>query len=205
MRMELTALMMAVPGALWAADTVAALEGVSRGMAPVAAAVLKQQGLNLGCEDLAVAQATSLTVLDEPRVAATGEGGRWVVRYAVAACGQPDVRSLLFDGRQGPVAVEALTPGGTLADPALQRDVRKSFALAVARAMPRCPGAAQIVRTQVVFYPKTPLTPWREVWIGRSCGHEVGQVVEFTPAAGGTRFRMAMPESRRPPEEGGAP
>lgn len=180
--------------ALAESPAVATLRAASEQANDKVAAVLVQQNRGLGCDDLKVLRESTLTVLKEPFDAKGVAGAQWVVRYIVAACGQPDMRGVLFSAdKGGKVAVEAMIPGETLTDPKLQADVVKSFALAVRKLLPQCSAVPSIVRTQVVFYPKDAKTRWREVWIGRACGHEVGQVVDFTPRKDGTVFSMNMP------------
>jgi hypothetical protein len=166
----------------------------TRELAPKVAAVLMQQQLNMpGCATLTVKEAV-LATLSGPVVFnpdGSVRGGQWLVRYAVDVCGQRGLRNVAFTTTDKGIAIDALVPGETLADPALQRDVQRSFRLAAARAV-ACTDVPLVKSTDVLGYPLRPSDPWREVWIASLCDREVGQVIEFLPGPKGTTFKMAL-------------
>lgn len=167
----------------------------ARSLAPKVAAVLmnQQQGMP-GCATLTVKKAYLATLMGPVVFNPDGSvhNGQWLVRYAVDACGQQGFRNVAFTTTDKGIAIDALAPGETLADPRLQKDVVKSFRMAAARAVDDCKDAAVVKATDVLGYPQRPDKPWREVWIGTLCGREVGQVVEFLPGPKGTTFKMAL-------------
>jgi hypothetical protein len=116
------------------------------------------------------------------------------MRYMVATCGKAGLRSVVFDGRGKGLAIHPLVPGSTLTDPDLQHDVIKSFTMATQRAVPACKQAVVIHDTTLVHAPEKPKGgPWQEAWVGRACGHDVGELVDFLPNAQGTAFKMGLP------------
>ncbi len=178
------------------ADDVATLEPVIAAQKDKVGAILLQQqrGLEDGCGALAVLMPSAVSVFVPP--SKQGEAlaqGHWQVRYAVDACGEAKLRNVDMKVVNGQVALEPLAPGDSLADAALQADVRRSFSMAGQVAMPQCAEAAVIREATVRAYPKTPTDRWQELWIGRMCGRDVGQVVEFLPTKGGTTFKMSLP------------
>jgi hypothetical protein len=163
----------------------------------VGAILLQQQrGLADGCGQLAVLMPSAVTVY-EPLEMAAGKPvkGSWQVRYAVDVCGMAQLRNIAMDVVNGNVALADMVPGDTLTDRALQKDVVKSFGMAAQVAMPKCVGKPVIRETRVRVHPKTAKDPWEELWIGRMCGRDVGQVVRFVPNTNGTTFRMSLPKS----------
>lgn len=176
------------------ADEVGDLGKVSAGMADKVQAVLMQQGRGIGCEDVRIIRPEVLTVFESARDAKTGVGGWWQVRYAVAACGKAALRTAEFDGRRGAVQVAALVPGETLTDPDLQRDAVRNFRVVMQRLVSGCGEVIQVADTIVATRPQDATAPWREAWLGRACGQDVGRTIEFAPSKNGTMMKMVMPK-----------
>jgi hypothetical protein len=42
---------------------------------------------------------------------------------------------------------------------------------------------------------------WREAWIGRVCGNQMGQMVSFYPSKAGVMFSMVLPNAPTPEHE----
>jgi hypothetical protein len=163
----------------------------------VGAILLQQQrGLADGCGKIAVLMPSAVTVY-EPLEMAAGKPvkGSWQVRYAVDVCGIASLRNIVMDVVGGNVALAEMVPGDTLTDRALQKDVIKSFDMAAEVAMPKCVDNPVIREARVRVHPKTAKDPWEELWIGRMCGRDVGQVVRFVPNTNGTTFRMSLPKT----------
>lgn len=189
-----------VPAVTWAEESSAAVgeleDLISRQKEKVEAILLQQQrGMADGCGKLAVLMASAVTVY-EPLEVASGKPvkGSWQVRYAVDACGVAQMRNIAMDVVGGNIALAEMAPGDTLTDRALQQDVVTSFGMAAKVAMPACDGAAEIRETRVRVHPKTPKDAWQELWIGRMCGRDIGQVVMFMPNETGTSFKMSLPK-----------
>lgn len=174
--------------------TVTALEKISANMAGQVQTLLGQQQHALGCDDIKVVRLETLSILQDPVNLKVGIGGHWVVRYAVESCMGAGYRSVEFDGRRGSVQAQALAPGETLADPALQADVLKSYQLAGTRIMPQCNQPVRIRQTTLVARPATLTSNWAELWIGTACGRDIGQRILFQPGKGGTRFALTLPK-----------
>jgi len=178
------------------ADDVAPLEPVIAAQKDKVEAILLQQqrGLADGCNELAVLMPSAVSVFEALETQDSSlKQGHWQVRYAVDACGEAKLRNVDMKVVDGALALAPLVPGDSLADAALQADVRRSFSMAGQVAMPQCPEAAVIREATVRAYPKTPADRWQELWIGRMCGRDVGQVVDFLPTKTGTTFKMSLP------------
>lgn len=163
----------------------------------VGAILLQQQrGLADGCGQIAVLMPSAVTVY-EPLVMQAGKpvSGRWQVRYAVDVCGGASLRNIVMQVVGGNIALAEMVPGDTLTDPTLQKDVVKSFDMAAEVAMPKCVDTPVIREARVRVHPKTAKDPWEELWIGRMCGRDIGQVVMFVPNDKGTTFRMSLPKA----------
>ncbi|TKW61305.1 MAG: hypothetical protein DI628_01350 [Blastochloris viridis] len=161
-------------------------------------AILLQQQRSLadGCGTLAILMPSAVTVY-EPLQMQSGKPvkGSWQVRYAVDACGMAQLRNIAMDVVNGNIALAEMVPGDTLTDRALQKDVLKSFDMAAEVAMPKCVGNPVIRETRVQIHPNGADDVWQELWIGRMCGRDVGQIVKFMPNAKGTTFRMSLPKA----------
>lgn len=136
-----------------------------------------------------------ITVLNDPAFNLNGipERGDWMVHYATKACKTETTRTAVFHGGPKGVAIEAAAPGATLADASLGKDVWTAFQRAAKRAKPDCDDMT-LIDTAIAEAPVSSATYWREAWIGRVCGAQMGQIVSFYPSAKGTMFRMALPE-----------
>ncbi len=187
-----------LPMAWGQAKEVADIETVIAAQKDKVGAILLQQqrGLADGCGKIAVLMPSAVTVY-EPLQMNAGKPvkGSWLVRYAVDVCGMAQMRNIAMDVVNGNVALAEMVPGDTLTDRALQKDVVKSFDMAAEVAMPKCVGNPVIRETRVRVYPKTPKDAWQELWIGRMCGRDVGQLVKFVPNKNGTTFSMSLPKS----------
>ncbi len=161
-------------------------------------AILLQQQRSLadGCGKIAVLMPSAVTVY-EPLEQKAGKPvkGSWQVRYAVDACGVAQMRNIAMDVVSGNIALAEMVPGDTLTDRALQKDVIKSFDMAAEVAMPKCVDNPVIREARVQVHPKSADDAWQELWIGRMCGRDVGQVVMFVPNKNGTTFRMSLPKA----------
>ena len=161
-------------------------------------AILLQQQRSLadGCGKIAILMPSAVTVY-EPLQMQAGKPvkGHWQVRYAVDMCGMAQLRNIAMDVINGDIALAEMVPGDTLTDRALQADVRKSFDMAAEVAMPKCVGNPVIRETRVQIHPKGADDAWQELWIGRMCGRDVGQIVKFMPNKNGTTFRMSLPKA----------
>lgn len=163
----------------------------------VSAILLQQQrGLADGCDKIAILMPSALTV-HEPLEMKAGKPvkGSWQVRYAVDTCGMAQMRNIAMDVVNGNIALAEMVPGDTLTDRALQTDVMKSFDMAAEVAMPKCVDSVEIREARVQVFPKTAEDAWQELWVGRMCGRDVGQVVMFVPNKNGTTFRMSLPKA----------
>lgn len=157
--------------------------------------VIAQQQKGLGCKDYALQAIESVAGIRLPKNE-KGEDGWWTARYSGTACGMKVLSNVEFDMREGVLKVAPLVPGDTRADPVLQADVKKSFAMAVAPARKAdCKENFRIRNTTVVEQPKKANSPWREVWVGTACRQDFGQVVTFLPNDKGVGFTMALPKT----------
>ena len=116
--------------------------------------------------------------------------GAWVERVAVKRCGSLVHHNIFVRASKvrGLVARPGF-PGFTRAALDLQIAVGKQALRRVLDARPGCK-RVDIVHTEVVGKPRNPRAPWSEVWTIWSCGKLIRQTYEFTPGAGGTRFRL---------------
>lgn len=189
--------MMLLSAPVWAEATVAQIEALTAAEMPKVGSILLQQQRNLGvkCANVKVLKASALSITEPVVLGADGKptAGSWHVRYVVDACGTAGLRMVGFTAVKGRVAMDALVPGETLADRKLQDDVMRSFALAGQVAMPKCGDEPVIRETKVRVYPQTAKDKWQEIWIGRMCGRDLGQLVDFMPTKDGTTFKMSVP------------
>lgn len=197
---RLLLLMVGLALPVMAADDVASkLANASEAQRDKAEAILENQQKRLGiCNNLKVVQPVQVVAPGEIEFAKDGsvQGGVWLVRYAVKACGVDGMRTIGFEAHGGRIGMEALVPGASLTDRDLQRDVRRSFAIAAAKVDPTC-GQLPVVRSTQVVYPPDPKTKvWREAWVAAACGREIGELIEFTPTDTGTRFVMSLPKHK---------
>ncbi|MFZ2619440.1 MAG: hypothetical protein WAX89_01030 [Alphaproteobacteria bacterium] len=170
-----------------------------------AATILAQQQKQVDAKcPLGKLEADNLSVLVTPEFNLDGvpEHGSWAVTYKAKACGKAVRRMMHFEGTKQGVNLEAGPPGATLADPVLAKDVWSSFMKAAIREKPDCNPREMLLRdTQMVEAPSTAAPFWREAWIGRVCGNEMGQIVTFYPSKAGTVFRMSLPGGPTPERE----
>jgi hypothetical protein len=157
---------------------------------------------------------TTTEVLVPVELAAQGVSGRWTERWTVDRCGVAVPYVVKFDrARDGDLDVSmqrevsdaeaATVPGGTLADPVLQRDTLAFLAqkdLWEAGPEARC-RTRKIVATEVL----TPLDGgevegsrpvagrWVERWTLDRCGASVDYVIRFNTTRKGTTF-LADPQ-----------
>jgi hypothetical protein len=157
---------------------------------------------------------TTTEVLVPVELAAQGVSGRWTERWTVDRCGVAVPYVVKFDrAREGDLDVSmqrevsdaeaATVPGGTLADPVLQRDTLAFLAqkdLWEAGPEARC-RTRKIVATEVL----TPLDGgevegsrpvagrWVERWTLDRCGASVDYVIRFNTTRKGTTF-LADPQ-----------
>lgn len=158
----------------------------------------QQRGLADDCAKLAVLMPSAISVFEPLEMKGNSPvKGHWQVRYAVDACGVAQMRNMEMRVVKGQVALEALVPGDTLTDKQLQADVLKSFTMAGQVAMPKCTEMPVVRETRVQILPKGANDPWQELWIGRMCGRDIGQIVKFMPGKAGTTFRMSLPKASK--------
>jgi len=157
---------------------------------------------------------TTTEVLVPVELAAQGVSGRWTERWTVDRCGVAVPYVVKFDrARDGDLDVSmqrevsdaeaATVPGGTIADPVLQRDTLAFLAqkdLWEAGPEARC-RTRKIVATEVL----TPLDGgevegsrpvagrWVERWTLDRCGASVDYVIRFNTTRKGTTF-LADPQ-----------
>lgn len=181
----------------WADVPLPQMEQITAGQKEKVQAIFDQQQRNFAeaCTSVKLLKASALSVAEPIMVAADGKltAGHWRVRYDVDACGKAGLRTVDMHVVPGGIAIEPLTPGGTLADAKLQADVAHSFAMAGYVAMPQCTQDPMVRDTKVQIYPGTAKERWQEIWIGSMCGRDLGQVVEFLPTKNGTTFKMSLP------------
>ncbi len=125
--------------------------------------------------------------------------GEWVVRYSTTACKAKILRTARFkssttnNGTRTDVLVEAGAPGETMADPLLERDVWTMFQKTIVRGKGGC-NDMTLKNTTVTEAPRTSSANWKELWVAKACGGEVGQTIAFYPSPKGMLFRMVMPD-----------
>ena len=184
-------------GAAQAQAKVATVETITAGEFDKVGAILAQQQRNLAeaCATVKLLKAEMLTISEPVVLGADGmaTGGLWRVRYSVDACGKLALRMMEFRPVKGGIALDALVPGDSMADRKLQADVTKSFMMAGQVMMTKCVDYPVIRDTKVRAFPKTPKDRWQELWTGRMCGRDIGQLVEFMPTKSGTTFKMSLP------------
>ncbi|MBI1309251.1 MAG: hypothetical protein GC129_05335 [Proteobacteria bacterium] len=180
---------------VWAGEVEDVVGHVSAENADMVQAILAQQQKGLGCGDFKLLEIDSVSVLSPPKDA-TGKEGLWTTRFVTQACGEPVFGNVLFDMRKGPLEMDPLVPGDTRADPQLQADVAKSFAVSTAMAMEKCKDLPKIRSTRVVAPPRENGS-WKEVWIGTACGRDMGQMVDFMPTDKGVGFTMTLPKAAK--------
>ena len=129
----------------------------------------------------------------KPKFIATRQvpvAGAWVERVAIQRCGSVVQHNIFVTAsRVRGLVARAGFPGTTRAAPDLQAAVGKQALKRVLAARPGC-RRVDIVDTKVVGRPRDPRAPWREVWTVWACGTLVRQTWDFTPGAGGTKYRM---------------
>jgi hypothetical protein len=147
-------------------------------------------------------------------LAAQGVSGRWTERWMVDRCGTLIPYVVKFDRapdgdldvsmqREVPAAEAATVPGGTIADPTLQRDTLAFLAqrdLVEAGPEARC-RARKVVATEVlaplqggrVEADRPVAGQWVERWTLDRCGAPIGYVVRFNTTRKGTTF-VAEPQ-----------
>lgn len=182
---------------VWADTSLAKVEKITAPELPKVKMIVAQQQRNFrdACETVKVIRATALSVAEPVVVDAAGKvvKGSWRVRYAVDVCGEAGLRTVEMVAGNSGLALEPLVPGATLADKRLQEDIQRSFRMAGNVAMPQCTELPVIRDTRVTIYPAKPNERWQELWIGRMCERDLGQVVEFLPTKAGTTFKMSLP------------
>jgi hypothetical protein len=123
----------------------------------------------------------------------TAEGSAWQERYLIR-CKQ-DVRRtflLFLSAKDGMKSME-LTPGGTIADMTLQRDVLQGATTAalINRAAPTKCKNARVRDSRVTHGTGLSNTPWTEVWVMDVCGTSIDVEIKFTPSPqGGTDWSI---------------
>jgi hypothetical protein len=121
------------------------------------------------------------------------EGSAWQERYLIR-CKQ-DVRRtflLFLSAKDGMKSME-LTPGGTIADITLQRDVLQGATTAalINRAAPTKCKNARVRDSRVTAGTGLSNTPWTEVWVMDVCGTSIDVEIKFTPSPqGGTDWSI---------------
>lgn len=186
--------LVAIAGSVHAAESVTDVLGkVSAAQADKVRAVVAQQQRGLGCKDYKVTGLVGVSSMRVPKNE-TGADAWWTARYDGIACAHTVVSNVEFDMRSGPLKLAPLAPGDTRADPILQGDVKKSFALAVSGAKKECKDALKVRNTTLVEQPKKDGALWREVWVATACGRDYGQIVTFLPNDKGIGFTMALAE-----------
>lgn len=173
------------------------LTNITTAYAGQVATILAQQQKQIDAKcPLGKLEDDNLSVLVDPEFNLDGvpEHGSWAVTYNAKACGKAVRRMMHFEGTKQGINLEAGPPGATLADPVLAKDVWSSFMKAAIREKPDCNPRNMLLRdTQMVEAPSTAAPFWREAWIARVCGNEMGQIVTFYPSKAGTVFRMSLP------------
>ena len=173
-----------------------ALANASAKLAPKVAPVLSQQQRRISPKcPLGELKPDLVTVLNDVAFNLDGmpERGDWMVHYTSISCGKRVTRSAAFHGGPKGVAIEAAAPGATLADSQLGADVWLAFQKSAVRAKPGCTDMT-LVDTDIAEAPSSSAPYWREAWVARVCGAQMGQIVSFYPSPKGTMFRMALPE-----------
>lgn len=198
--------LLAVPAAYAAEDDqrlMAALANASEQLMPQVATVLAHQQRQISAKcPLGKLVADEVNVMELPAFNLDGmpERGDWHIRYTTTACKEKVARSASFHATAKGVQVEAGAPGDSRTDGRLAKDVWASFQKAAVRAKPGC--TAMVLRdTKLVETPKDGSSIWREAWIGRVCGQEMGQIVSFYPTPRGTMFRMSLPSEELPEQQ----
>lgn len=116
--------------------------------------------------------------------------GAWVERVAIQRCGSVVQHNIFVTAsRVRGLVARAGFPGTTRAALDLQAAVGKRALKRVLDAHRGC-RRVDIVDTKVIGRPRNPRAPWSEVWTVWACGRLVRQTWDFTPSAGGTRYRM---------------
>lgn len=148
------------------------------------------------CAKITSGQLASISVLDTPEFddANTPRTGEWMTRYEIAVCDKQLIRSIHFEVKGEGIAMSALLPGNTQADPHLQDDVAKAFKMALARAFPKC-ATPYIADTRLLSLPENGAAPWEELWVADACGSVFGQAIKFAPSDEGTAFALDIPTS----------
>lgn len=203
MKRTLLALMLLVP-VVHAADDVEVarlthlLTNVTEAHGAQVKAILEQQQrqINSKCT-LSGLEADNLSILADPEfdVNAQPTHGVWAVTYKAKVCKAEVRRMVGFEADTKGLTIEAGPPGTTMADPVLAKDVWSSFQKAAVRQNGSCNPREMVLKdTQMVQAPSTATTSWREAWVAKVCGKEMGQIVHFYPTRAGTVFRMSLPE-----------
>lgn len=184
----------------------AALANATQSLAPKVQAVLAQQqrAINSACP-LRALTPDEVVVTEVPAFNLDGlpERGDWVMRYIAKACKETVIRTAAFHATPKGIEVAASAPGATRVDARLAADVWESFQKAAIRAKPRCKDMT-LRDTQLVEAPAGSAAIWREAWMARVCGTDMGQIISFYPTPRGTLFRMSLP-GQTLPENGLAP
>lgn len=156
--------------------------------------VADEMRITPACKEVEPARASRVSVFGDVAFndAGVATEGRWTARYPVRVCNKAVLRSVAFAARaNGELEISPMVPGESLADPLLQLDTKKAFAVAVQKMIGEC--SKIVVRdTQVVTVPAKLNSPWREAWIAHACDRDVGQVLEFEPNKDGTAIKMAI-------------
>ncbi|MFZ2587569.1 MAG: hypothetical protein WAZ18_05590, partial [Alphaproteobacteria bacterium] len=166
------------------------LTNVSLAQASKVAVILAQQHKHIAPKcPLGKLEADNLSVLVDPEFNLDGvpEHGHWAVTYLTTACKTPVRRMMHFEGTKQGLVLEAGPPGATMADPMLAKDVWSSFQKSAVRQEPTCNPRNMVLKdTAMVEAPGSAAPYWREAWIARVCGKEMGQMVTFYPTKAGT-------------------
>lgn len=147
-----------------------------------------------------VSGAAKVTVLKPMSFAGDGSpiGGSWRQTAAVAGCGNDTVLNLYFSaGADGKIATLIGIPGGTVADPTLQRDA-VLFVNRGAMSVAKDCKNFDVINTRFEGFglsrPPTPdpgagsTRPWWETWTVAGCGHTIDVPIDFLPDGRGTQI-----------------